>query len=221
MKKVILTALAVLAFGFTNAQKNVRFGLKGGLNLSTLTGDVQNAEIKPGVHIGGLVEIKLTNRFSLQPELLLSMQGAKSDYSENFGGVRYEYEDKYNLTYINVPVMAKFYVIPKLSLEAGPQLGFLVSAKNKYTERSIDGNNSSSISDTQDVKGDFATIDAGVNFGLSYYFTDNIFIQGRYSLGLTSIDDRSYNVDDNGDFDYYDDYSVQNSVLQFSFGYRF
>ncbi|RZJ55928.1 MAG: PorT family protein, partial [Flavobacterium sp.] len=38
------------------------------------------------------------------------------------------------LSYLNVPIMAKYYVIEKLSLEAGPQIGFLLSAKNQVDD---------------------------------------------------------------------------------------
>ena len=222
MKKVLFAAVAVLAFGFANAQKSVRFGVKAGLNVATITGDYYtNSEPRLGVHAGGLLDIKLTNRFSIQPELLLSLQGTKFDRTFRNGDFRTEYTR--NLAYINVPVMAKFYVLPKLSLEAGPQLGFLVAAKDKVSGTEFNNDGSvSTASRTTDVKGDFATIDAGVNFGLSYYFTDNFFAQGRYSLGLSSIDDRSYNYNDNtNEFESYSDFNAQNSVLQFSVGYRF
>lgn len=37
MKKIILCAIAIMAFGFANAQKT-RFGVKGGLNIATING---------------------------------------------------------------------------------------------------------------------------------------------------------------------------------------
>jgi len=219
MKKLVWAAIAVFTIGFANAQ-TARFGIKGGLNVSTLTGDIENVDPKIGAHVGGLVEIKVANKFSIQPELLLSLQGAKRDYYRNAGGTRFYNEDKVNLTYINVPVIAKFYVIPSLSLEAGPQLGFLVDAQNKFTRTQTTGNSSSSFERKDDVKDNFRSVDAGFNLGASYFFTDHMFIQGRYTIGISSIDKSDYS--DNEDFDNYDyDEGVHNGVFQVSFGYRF
>ena len=78
MKKIVLSIAAMLVFGFANAQ-DVRFGVKGGLNIATLTGDVQDASTKVGFHVGGFAEIKVSDKFAVQPELLFSTQGAKSD----------------------------------------------------------------------------------------------------------------------------------------------
>ena|SRR6218665_1564451 len=221
MKKILLTTAAIFAIGFANAQ-TARFGIKGGLNVSTLTGNIENAEAKIGAHVGGLVEIKIVNRFAIQPELLFSLQGAKNDYSSSFGNNRYTNEEKINLSYINVPVMAKFYVIPSLSLEAGPQLGFLVHAEREFTQVQTNGNNRSSISRTVDVKDNLRTLDAGFNLGASYYFTDHMFLTARYTIGLSSIDERDYNYDESDDFDDYDyDRGIHNGVFQVSFGYRF
>ena len=133
MKKVIFSAIAVMAFGFANAQ-DVKYGIKGGLNISNFTGDTEGFDFKSkaGFNVGGFVEIKLSEKFSIQPELLYSSQGAKleniGDYVDD---VFYTGDIKFNFSYINVPVMFKYYVAEKFSIEAGPQIGFLVSAKTK------------------------------------------------------------------------------------------
>jgi hypothetical protein len=223
MKKMVLGALAVLTFSMAGAQ-TARFGVKGGLNVSTLAGDVDDANPKIGAHIGGLVEIRITNKFAVQPELLLSLQGAKSTYSEFSSDYSYTSENKINLTYLNVPVMAKFYVIPSLSLEAGPQLGILVSAKNKFSETENDNGFVTTFSSTDDVKGGLKSIDASFNFGASYYFTKNIFVEARFCIGIANIDENGgyYRVDNgNGNVYRYGGPSVTNNVFQASFGYRF
>jgi hypothetical protein len=116
MIKSLLSVLAICVFSFSNAQGNINFGAKAGLNLATLTGDVQGEETKTGFHIGGMAEISLNDKFSVQPELLFSTQGTDSEFGD----------DGINLSYINLPVMAKYYVTEGLSIEAGPQIGFLV-----------------------------------------------------------------------------------------------
>ena len=58
-----------------------------------------------------MAEIPIANRFSFQPELLYSGQGSSV-----------------NLNYLNIPLMAKYNLTKEFSLEAGPQIGFLLSA---------------------------------------------------------------------------------------------
>lgn len=84
MKKIILSVVAIFAFGFSNAQE-VKFGAKAGLNLSTITGGNLSGGSRVGFHVGGLAEIGLTEKFAVQPELLLSMKGASYDSFGAFG----------------------------------------------------------------------------------------------------------------------------------------
>jgi len=163
MKKIILTAAAIFAFGLVNAQE-AKFGVKAGLNLSNLTGDIENNSIKAGFQVGALVDIKISDNFSIQPEVLYSMQGAKFD------------DGKIELSYINVPVMAKFYVANGFSLEAGPQIGFLMSAKAKE-----DGAGS------EDIKDFLKSTDFGLNIGAGYDLTENFNLGVRYGFGLSNI----------------------------------
>ena len=71
MKKVLLSAIAVMAFMSVSAQET-RFGVKAGLNLSTFTGDAEDAKSLVGFQVGGFAEIKLTDKFAIQPEVLFS-----------------------------------------------------------------------------------------------------------------------------------------------------
>jgi|SRR5690606_4389173 len=71
MKKVVLSLFAMAAMGLSaNAQQVVKFGSKAGVNFATLSG-VEDAEMKTGFHVGAFAEIFFTDKFSLQPELLI------------------------------------------------------------------------------------------------------------------------------------------------------
>ncbi|RED18976.1 opacity protein-like surface antigen [Flavobacterium cutihirudinis] len=188
MKKIILSAIAIMVFTFSNAQET-RFGVKGGLNLTNFAGG-WDTTIKAGFHIGGFAEIKVIERMAIQPELLFSTQGAR--YSMD-GGNNGGY---YKLNYISVPVLAKFYVTKQFTVEGGPQIGFLVSAKNEG----------------RDIKDEYESTDLGFNFGAGYNFTDNLAIGLRYTLGLSDVLNK----------DYYNDYdNVRNSVLALNLSYKF
>lgn len=192
MKKIILSAIAVMAFGFTNAQ-STRFGVKGGLNLSTVVGgDVENTKSLVGFHVGGFAEIKVVEKFFIQPELLYSAQGTKFD-----GPFGEDFDTKLN--YLNIPVLAKYYIVEKFSVEAGPQLGILLSAK----------------ADGEDIKDYSRSVDFGFNVGAGYNFTDNLSIGLRYTIGLSPISDNDIDNEE----DYYD--SAKNSNLALSLAYKF
>ncbi|MCD0466627.1 porin family protein [Flavobacterium sp. ENC] len=193
MKKIVLSIMAILVFGFANAQKT-RFGVKGGLNLSNWAGgDVEDTKSLVGFHVGGFAEIKIIEKLAIQPELLFSTQGTTIE--GGFGG---DFDVKTN--YLNIPVLAKYYIVEKFSVEAGPQLGVLLSAK-------LDG---------EDVKDSFKSVDLGFNLGAGYNFTDNLSINLRYTIGLSPLADDA-DIEDEGD--YYD--SAKNSNLALSLAYKF
>lgn len=224
MKKIVLSAFAILTIGLVNAQ-DLKFGAKAGVNLATLSGDATNedATMKVGFHAGGLMEVKFTDKLALQPELLFSLQGTKIDGRIDYGAGEYdEYSDKLNLAYINIPVMLKFYPIKSFFLEAGPQVGFLVGGKRnrEFTEVYNDGN--TNITNTQssetDVKDLYKSIDFGFNVGLGYDFTENIFINARYNIGLSNISDVPSTF---GFFPGVAELDRKNSVISLSFGFKF
>ena len=198
MKKILLSAVAVMAFMSVSAQET-RFGVKAGVNFHTLTGDIEDQSSKVGFQAGAFAEFKLSDKFAIQPELLYSTQGTKFEEGDD--------EIKYNLSYLNIPVMAKYYVAEKFSLEAGPQIGFLLSAKGKFdiTEEGV------SVSGDEDIKDSFESIDFGINFGAGYDFTENLSAGIRYNLGLSNIAKTEEGSDA----------KIKNSVFSLSVGYKF
>lgn len=207
MKKIILSTLLVLAFGFTYAQK-AQFGLKGGLNSSTFVGDTEGMDFKPrvGFNVGAFAAIELSEKITLQPEILFSTQGAEAQNVEAFvNGSIYTGDVKFNLSYINIPVMFKYYVADKFNLEAGPQIGFLTSAE---TSTKLDG-----FSQTvdQDAKDYFESVDFGFNLGAGYDFTKNVSAGIRYNIGLSNVFKNQPG----------DDSKIQNSVFSLSVGFKF
>ncbi len=210
MKKIIFAAVAVFGFAFANAQE-VKFGAKAALNIATLTGDVEDANSKIGVAVGGFVEIKVSDKFSVQPELLYSTQGAKSEYSEDFGGgIVVNTEETWRLSYLNLPIMAKYYVADKFSLEAGPQVGFLLGSEQEAESSVTFGGQTESETVTVDAKDFTSSIDFGFNIGAGYDFTENLSAGLRYNIGLSNIIDVEGSNSD-----------VKNSVFSVSLGYKF
>ncbi len=207
----------LMGLGMTNAQ-DIKFGAKTGLNfanVSNVSYPNEKSSSRIAFHLGAMAEIKLNEQFAIQPELLYSAQGFKRDgvrgVEEMYGyKVYFDADVTAKMTYINVPVMAKYFVMEGLSLEAGPQLGILVSATGSYDNIKADGGYGTlNINPKdEDIKDDFSSIDFGLNFGASYTY-NNIYAGLRYNLGLTNI-----TKDSRGDV-------IKNGVLQFSVGYFF
>ena len=206
MKKIILfTVMAVFCF-MANAQdeptkgSDISFGLKGGLNFSMITGDdTDDFDGRIAFHIGAVTEIPISDQFSFQPELLYSSQGDKMSVD----GMDIDFK----FDYLNLPLMAKYYVAEGFSLEAGPQIGFLLSSKVEGGGVSID------LDDV--IKG----IDFGLDFGLGYKLENGLNFAARYNLGLSNI------VEDNGTIlgEEIDASNTKNynNVFQLSVGYFF
>ena len=166
MKRIILVAVALLAVSVDMQAQLVRFGIKAGINYANQTGSNitvnntnYNTDAITSYHAGLVAELKLTDGFSIQPELLYSTQGAT--YKNAFE------EFKNELGYLSIPVLAKINLNKTVSLDLGPQASFLLSERNNF-----DVNNAE-------------TFEFGVAGGLSLNLTKRFFIQGRYVLGLT------------------------------------
>lgn len=170
MKKISLLTLGITAAIFSFAQTPAKFGLKGGVNISTvkIDGFDQN-DSRIGLHAGGLAHIHLAPQWALQPELLYSGEGGKVD----FGGGS---EATYKNDYVNIPVMIQYMFDNGFRLEAGPQLGLLVSSK---------------IEDEDGIEADaddtFKSTNVSLGFGLNYLSHSGLGVGGRYNLGLSNI----------------------------------
>jgi hypothetical protein len=197
MKKIILSTAMLLAVGFAAKAQEIKYGVKAGLNLSTLTGDIPDeAKLRPGFHAGVVAEFKLTEQFSIQPELLYSQQGMKYDVTED--GV--DVKSTWKVDYLTLPIAAKYYIIEGLSIEAGPQIAYRVGAKIKMT---ADGYND----ENYDIKDETKAIEFGIIGGVAYDLPMGVFFQARYNAGISKVND--------------DDDNVKNGVLQLSVGYKF
>jgi hypothetical protein len=172
MKKVIMFCVAWVLFSKAVFSQQIRFGIGGGMAISQ--GSYKPSEgldrrIFAGFDGGALLEIGITPKFLFQPEVNFSIIGVELNDGEKEATIK--------LRYITTPVLAKLNVSPKVNLFAGPQLGFLVSAKrdSSFTNESID------------LEQDFKKNDLGLVFGGEYKFGRHIFLGGRYYHGLHQV----------------------------------
>ena len=201
MKRLLLLSFVfLLSFGGVRAQEFFNFGVKGGVNFATLTGDdADDLDIKmrTGFHLGVLAEFMISEKFGIQPEVLYSTQGGKADMNF-FDDVLGNVDAELKLEYITVPVMLKYFVAPGFSLEAGPQLSFLSKSE---VEAKFQGE-----TETEDMKDDTESFDFGAAFGVGYGLPQGFLVQARYVMGFSDV---------------YTDSDARNSVIQLSVGWKF
>ncbi|WP_062055618.1 porin family protein [Aquimarina longa] len=196
IKNIFLTILIIcITIPFSYAQEKeddplyTRAGFKAGTNYATIVGDT-DVDARVRMHFGAVIEFPVVPRVFVQAELLYSAQG----YKIKEEGI----ENKISLNYLMLPVIAKFNIIDKFSLETGPQLGTLANA----TE---------SAKDTpKEFYDSFSNYDFSWVFGAGYKLESGLFFQVRYNLGLTNINTiETSNIDN------------KHSVAQLSVGYLF
>jgi hypothetical protein len=201
MKKIILS-LSIIAIATLSANAQIKFGLKGGLNASNIIGDHSlNADenndaaftlqylTKVGYNFGAFVNLPIKGKFSLQPEVMYSFQGAKFKATTTDGfGDQTTTDGQQNLSYIQIPVLAKLTFNHKFYIQTGPQFGFLAAAKAK--------DNGGSYGDD---KSSFQSFDFAWGIGLGYTMPMGLGFDIRYNLGITSVDKNTDQNNDGGD----------------------
>lgn len=184
MKKLLLTAVIACSglslFAQTNSTVStspVSFGIRAGVNLSKSTGDAPagvSTKSLLGLNAGVFANFHLSESFGIQPELAWSTLGDKTEGNiPGLGNAKY----KTVLNYLTLPVLAKYtFTGSGFSLYAGPQVGFLLSAKQKSGD--VSG----------DVKDSFKSTDFAGVAGAEFEFPNTPFnISGRYQFGLTKV----------------------------------
>ncbi len=188
MKKLLIASCVLLFIGNATYAQKFQIGLKAGTNASNYTGGNLDSKALLGFHAGGSFNFLLGNNFSISPEVLFSSQGAKYNDLGN--------EKNLKVSYIQVPVMAKFRFNGGFYLEAGPQVGFKVGEDVDIPDETI---------------GNFAKdLDLSVGAGLGFHSRSGFGIGARYIAGLSKVGDFS-SSEINPDF--------KNSVIQLSLFY--
>lgn len=202
MRKITLIIAIVLFAGLvkSQAQVSVSPGIRGGLNLSTLT-NIDNNSMKSDYYIGGLVEIKFNKYFTLQPEITYSRQGSNGYYLDGSPEQNTIREDtKYELNYVTLGAVAKFnFGGQGFHVLAGPSLD--IKTSDNFGRFGYDP-----------IATDFAFVG-----GIGYSLPNGLTFEARFKQGLVDI----YGYDGIDYDDYYYDQVILNQVLQFGISYTF
>ncbi len=202
----------------------VKFGFRGGLNLANASEDLES-ESEPidfnGEPIefsldqtnrttfgaGGLVEFWFSPAFALQLNVLYNQKGVKleGDLNETIDEQGISFDLKLNsettveFSYLSFPLLAKLRLGQtnvKPYIMAGPELGYLLSAKikSKATAEATAGGQSVGPITTEmeeDIDEFIESFEFAINFGAGLTIplgSVDVFVDGQYSLGLTNVD---------------------------------
>lgn len=195
MRTPVAVLMIVFLISAFQASGQVAFGLKGGLNLSTL--NVEDPELtydsRTGYHAGIFLRSRFDN-IAIQPELLLFTQSGEMT-SSLFGTAQEHF------TYLSIPVMLKFYPIAGFNLQVGPQFGFLLDGERDYDTFLGSG--------SQDITDHYKKSDISVSFGGGYDFDFGLALDVRYNIGVKDINNAA-----NGE-------AVKSRIFLVSLGWNF
>ena len=183
-KPIILFSVSLLLISMTyltcRAQelKPMQFGVKGGLNLSNLnTSDASSSDMLVGFNIGVFDKLPVTNFIAIQPEFYITTKGASVTYNN----LLVNGTAKFNLTYLEVPLLCVVNVTKLLNIQFGPYVAYLVDGKVKNVA------NVSLLNFEKNINvNDYNRIDAGLVLGAGLD-VGAITIGARYNLGMTKV----------------------------------
>jgi hypothetical protein len=171
---------ALFATGLASAQ--VQMGGRAAVNFSTLWGDGASEKEIPwslGLTAGAAAKVAVNEKVNIVPELDVDWRRQKND------------EYTWNTWAIELPVLARYNVMPQMYFEAGPRFALLLSSE---LEQDLDNY----VETTN-----FSKIDAlnlfefGIDVGIGYSVTPVFDMSIRYGVGLTSIiDGKKFEAED-------------------------
>ncbi len=158
MKKITLLVVAILISASGFSQK-IDLGVKAGVNFATLSDVEGGPSNKTGFQAGIFAALKLGDKIGVQGDVLYSQQGAEFSAT------------KFDITYVNIPIVLKYYVFGGLNIQAGPQFGIVVDDNIKDIEATLEA-------ETTDISG---------VVGLGYDLPFGLRVDGRYNIGFTDV----------------------------------
>lgn len=195
LRKTLTVALAlavglVLGTGVAEAQDGTGFGIKGGVTLAKLDGDfgaVDGAAVDfengRGFAVGIFAAMPLSDGLSLQPELMYVRRTTELDLPSLDDTVD-EAEFEVRTSYVELPVLLKYTAgdgSVRPILFAGPSVALNLDAETHAEFGDME--------ETTDIKDEISDIDLGVALGAGLELGDGLSVEGRYTLGLTDVDD--------------------------------
>ncbi|HAF29102.1 MAG TPA: hypothetical protein DCG75_08650 [Bacteroidales bacterium] len=182
-----------------NVKKSPTIGLKGGVLLSTVTGDEAIDQFAKKIS----AQVGVTGAIYLHP--MLSIRG-ELNY-ESKGGKFTNHDMKMNLHYATLPIYVKFNFTrdPEIYIYGGGYAAYLFMANTKGTYEIIIGDDYITESINEDIKPNLNQFDAGYMFGVGiqgrYNRSIDLFLDFRYTRGFINLDNKTAETRYNFNYD--------------------
>ncbi|WP_257667119.1 porin family protein [Parapedobacter tibetensis] len=197
-KKTLVLAIVLFTAVQLHAQRKVSPGIRAGVNVATLSNI--NADFKTDFYVGGILSLNLAQKYTLQPELIYTRQGANNVRFEDENGAGRD--ENVTIQYLSLGVINKFYFIDGFHALAGPSIDMKI------------GKNFPRIDFDDD---DYGGVDLGISLGLGYTLPIGLTFEGRFKTGMLDAFNNDYFL---GIFDDPDRISL-NRVFQIGLSYSF
>lgn len=212
MKKIMMIAALMVATLSASAQNEVgQITLKPmvGLNLASMT-KADNSKMRVGVAAGVEGEYGVAENFGITAGLLYSMQGVKQSGSATvnipvFGNVAFTGDQTLKLDYLNIPILANYYIVKGLAIKAGIQPGFCVSKKLALKGTATYNGQSVNVDSNDKIENGVKSFQFAIPVGASYEYKSFV-LDARYNIGVTKALEGS---------------DSRHSVFTISLGYKF
>jgi hypothetical protein len=171
--KLVNLSVALLISQLMMAQFHI--GVKAGANITKVDGKSFKEQFEYGYNLGGFAEIKLSDKFSFNPEVLFSQNSSTldSNYKSIYENVIASDQSKVKLNYLTIPLLLDYKFLGPVHLQAGPQFGILMNKDKNFLQNGEEA---------------FKTGDFSMALGAQVKIAQFRFT-GRYLIGLNNIND--------------------------------
>jgi hypothetical protein len=200
--KGIISSAFIAALFVSNANAQIKYGVKAGVNIANwqgeavkslgnvvdLTNGLVNTKSRTGFHIGGYLDIPVTENISIEPGLQYSQKGYTMLGDFNIDALKFvgaNASAKIQADYIDIPLLLKTTISKGLSVYAGPQVSILVK-NNLHLNAGIMG--ISLFSQDLNLTNNFKKTDIAMVGGMGYRFDNGFQVAAGYDYGLSRVD---------------------------------
>ena len=209
MKKFLVAIVAVLfaapsfaqlgSGGFSLNESTVYYGIRLGMNMATLTGDVQNTGTRVGQNFAPVMGIRVSESTPIFLESGLYYTGCGSKKGKN----------SVSLNYLEIPILIKY------GIQATDEIAVLPFVGPTFRYGLFGGDWKTEGEGKKDSFGDgkFNRTDVGIKLGCGAEY-NKLYLEMGYQFGITNIADWKLDND-------IDDASVHNGAFFINFGVNF
>ena len=233
MKRIIIILFIAFTANLVSSQSliPVKYGISTGFSLSNFK--ISSGEgIQPannssqiGFSAGLIIQIPLSDKWFINPEVLYSQKGSSfnysftHDYEVNQRDI-YKTTNKITLSYLDINPIISYMASNNFSLNIGPSVSILIGDEYVYTQDPAKDNvNTSNVLTDGLVK--VASLDIGLSIGASYFLTEHFLINTKINTGFIEAANATQPTDLVNNSNTEPEYTLKNNSINISITYLF